>query len=173
LVAGISGPLVGAAIADALRRRDPQAYPHVAAGMSMLVTIPLAGIAAATVGPALYLSVFGEAFLGNASIGIIITLIVAAVAPEIRSTATAVALTSVHVIGDVISQPLIGWLSTVLQGASAVEAIWGPLRVVRIQPAQHLLVALTVVVIPGAIAAGFMFLLAAHSARHAMSVAIA
>ena len=164
-LAGITGPLVGVAIADALRRRDHRAYPHVAAGMSMLVPIPIVGIALARVGFPLSLSVFGEAFLGNASIGIIITLIVAAVAPEIRSTATAVALTAVHLMGDVISQPLIGWLSTALDRARSAVVIWHPLQLVGIVPAQHLLVALCVVVIPGAIAAGLMFLVVARMAR--------
>ena len=163
LLAGITGPLVGVAIANALRRRDHRAYPHVAAGMSMLVPIPIVGIALARVGFPLSLSVFGEAFLGNASIGIIITLIVAAVAPEIRSIATAVALTAVHLMGDVISQPLIGWLSTALDRARSAVVIWHPLHLVGIEPAQHLLVALCVVVIPGAIAAGVMFLIAAHA----------
>jgi MFS family permease len=169
-LAGITGPLVGVAIADAFRRRDHRAYPHVAAAMSMLVPIPIVGIALAHVGFPLSLSVFGEAFLGNASIGIIITLIVAAVAPEIRSTATAVALTAVHLMGDVISQPLIGWLSTALDRARSSVVIWHPLQLVGIVPAQHLLVALCLVVIPGAIAAGLMFLVVGRVARDLSSL---
>jgi MFS transporter, Spinster family, sphingosine-1-phosphate transporter len=173
LVAGIAGPLVGVAIADALKRRDPRAYPHVAAWMAMLVPIPVAGIAVASVGNNLTLSVFGEAFLGNASIGIIITLIVAVVAPEIRSTATALALTAVHLMGDIISQPLIGWLSTTLERARGAVAIWHPLGLVGIAPAQHLLVALCLVVIPGAIATGIMFLVAARAIRGTSILSIA
>jgi MFS transporter, Spinster family, sphingosine-1-phosphate transporter len=172
LVAGITGPLVGVAIADALKRRDLRAYPHVAAWVAMLVPIPVVGIALTPVGFPLGLSVFGEAFLGNASIGIIITLIVAAVAPEIRSTATAVALTAVHLMGDLISQPLVGWLSTALERARSTAAIWHPLELVGILPPQHLLVALCVVVIPGAIATGAMFLVAARAARDDFALSI-
>lgn len=162
LVAGICGPLIGAGIADLLKRRDPKAYLHVAAGTAALTVIPVLSIAMSVGRAPLFASVFGEAFLGNAAIGIIITLIVAAVTPEIRATATAVALTTVHLVGDIISQPLVGWISTALDRAGSASALWHALGVLGIAPTQHLLVALTAVVVPGALATGAMFLITAR-----------
>jgi MFS transporter, Spinster family, sphingosine-1-phosphate transporter len=167
-IAGIVGPLIGVAIADLLRRRDRNAYYHVAALMSALVTVPLMGVIASKAGLPLSGSVFGEALLGNASIGIILTLIVGAVAPEMRATATAVSLTSVHVIGDIVSIPLVGRLSTVLQHARSTDPIWGTFRTLGLDPSHHLSAALIGVTAFGALAAATMFLVAAQANTRAL-----
>ena len=163
LIAGIGGPLVGAAIADARRHRDPNAYAHVAAAMALLLIVPVFGIAVSAGRVPLFANVFGEAFIGNASVGIIMTLIVGAAAPEMRSVATAIALTTCHAVGDIPSIPLVGALSTALQRRSTDEAVWGPLRLLGITPDQHLAVALSAVVIPGAIATAVLFVVAARA----------
>ncbi len=163
LIAGICGPLVGAAIADARRRRDPNAYANVAAVMALLLTVPVLGITLSAARVPLFANVFGEAFIGNASVGIIMTLIVGAAAPEMRSIATAVALTACHLIGDIASIPLVGAASTALARIPSNETIWGPLRAFGITPDQHLAVALSVVVIPGAVATALLFIVAARA----------
>ncbi len=163
LIAGIGGPLVGATIADARRRRDVNAYAHVAAAMALLLTVPVFGIAVSAARVPLFANVFGEAFIGNASVGIIMTLIVGAAAPEMRSIATAIALTTCHAVGDIPSIPLVGALSTALQHRSTDEALWAPLRLLGITPDQHLAVALSAVVIPGAIATAVLFVVAARA----------
>jgi MFS transporter, Spinster family, sphingosine-1-phosphate transporter len=161
---GVLGPLIGVGIADFLRRRDRHAYYHVSALLALLVTLPLFGIAVSAGKVLLSGNVFAEAFLGNSSIGIIITLIVAAVSPEMRSTATAVALTSVHVIGDVVSIPLVGRISTTLEHNPTAAMIWKPAGVVGLGPSQHLLVALITVAIVGSLGTATMFLVAGRSA---------
>jgi len=168
-IGGIVGPLLGVLIADLLRRRDRNAYYHVAGLMSALVTVPLIGVIASTGGLPLSGSVFGEALLGNASIGIILTLIVGAVAPEMRSTATAVALTSVHVMGDIVSIPLVGSLSTALEHTRSTEPVWGAIRAIGLDPSYHLSVALISVTVFGALATATMFLIAARANRGAGS----
>jgi MFS family permease len=164
LVAGIMGPLIGAGIADRMRRTDARAYFHVAALAALLVTVPLAGLLASTNRLPVFASVFAQAFLGNASIGIIITLIVATVVPELRATATAVALTSVHLMGDVISQPLVGQLSVVLERLRPSAAVWTLLQPLGVTPDEHLVLALIVVTIPGALATAAFFMRAARAA---------
>jgi hypothetical protein len=164
LVGGLLGPLVGIGVADWLRRRDVRAYFHVAAVTSLLMIVPLVGIVLSVAWMPLFGNVFVEALLGNASIGIIITLIVATVAPELRSTATAVALTAVHLIGDVISQPLVGHVSTALEQAKAPAGrAWSWMSMLGLTEAQHLLAALVAVAVPGAIAASAMFVIAGHA----------
>jgi predicted MFS family arabinose efflux permease len=165
LVAGIGGPIAGALIADARKRRDPNAYAHVAAWMALLLTVPVFGIAVSAAKVPLFTSVFGEAFLGNAAVGIIMTLIVGAAAPEMRSTATAIALTACHAVGDIPSIWLVGVLSTALQRRAANGAMWASLRSLGLTPDQHLVVALATVVIPGAIATAVLFIVAARASQ--------
>jgi MFS family permease len=165
LAAGILGPLLGAVLADRMLRRNARAYFHVAALAAVLVTVPLVGIMGSTSRPVLFGNVFAEAFLGNASIGIIMTLIVATVVPELRATATAVALTSVHLMGDVISLPLVGHVSVALERSHPSAAIWTLLQPFQIAPDQHLAVALTAVAVPGSLVAAALFLCASQAAR--------
>jgi MFS transporter, Spinster family, sphingosine-1-phosphate transporter len=164
LAAGLLGPLIGAACADRLRRTNARAYFYVAALAALLVTIPLAGLLASTSRVFVFGNVFAQAFLGNASVGIIITLIVATVAPELRATATAVALTSVHLMGDVVSQPLVGKVSDVLQRSSPAATIWTVLQPLSVTSDQHLAVALVAVTIPGALVTAALFMRASRAA---------
>jgi hypothetical protein len=164
LAAGILGPLTGAVLADHMRRTNARAYFHVAALAALLVTVPLAGLMASTSRLPVFASVFAQAFLGNASIGIIITLIVATVVPELRATATAVALTSVHLMGDVISQPLVGKISDVLERLRPSAALWAFLQPIGVTRDEHLVVALIAVTIPGALATAGLFMRAARTA---------
>ena len=170
LAAGIAGPIIGAAIADARKRRDPNAYAHVAAAMALLLTLPVFGIAVSAQKLPLFANVFAEAFIGNATVGIIMVMIVSAVVPEIRSTATAVALTACHAVGDITSIPLVGVLSTALERRSTSEAIWGPLRFFAVGPNEHLAVALSAVVIPGAIVTAILFMVAARASTPSPAV---
>ena len=164
LAAGLLGPMIGAGFADRLRRTNAHAYFHVAALAALLVTIPLAGLLASTSRLFVFGNVFAQAFLGNASVGIIITLIVATVTPELRATATAVALTSVHLMGDVVSQPLVGKISDVLERSSPTAAIWTVLQPLRVTSDQHLAVALIAVTIPGALVTAALFMRASRAA---------
>jgi hypothetical protein len=89
---------------------------------------------------------------------------VATVVPELRATATAVALTSVHLMGDVISQPLVGQLSVVLERLRPSAAVWTLLQPLGVTPDEHLVLALIVVTIPGALATAAFFMRAARAA---------
>jgi MFS family permease len=171
LVGGIVGPLVGAATADYAARRDPQAYYHVSALCAALMSVPLIGIVFSSAHIPLFGSVLLEALIGNASIGLVVSLVIGIVAPELRSTAMAVLLTAVHVIGDVISQPLVGRVSTTLQHTARSHAVWRALEMLGLDPTQHLLVGLVSVGIPGAVFAGVLFGAASRAAVRATAPA--
>jgi MFS transporter, Spinster family, sphingosine-1-phosphate transporter len=155
MAAGLTGPLAGAFIANLFIKRTPGAYHYVSAAAGLLTALPLIIIVLAFNRPLLFTGVFLEAFLGNLSVGIAIAILVSVVLPELRATATAVMLTTVHVFGDVISQPLVGKLSTMMEGGhlAALPAALG------LGAEHHLSVALFVVATPAVIFAGIFYLL--------------
>ena len=106
-----------------------------------------------------------EALLGNLSVGLLFALVMDALVPEVRATATAVMLTVGHALGDVISQPLVGRISTSLEQLSTAAPFWAMLSPFGIGPSQHLAVALTMVTAPAALVTGLLYMAASRAAR--------
>jgi hypothetical protein len=98
-----------------------------------------------------------EALFGNAAPGLVMAVAMAQVGAEMRGTTTAILLTSMHLLGDFISWPLVGALSTWMS-AGKLTTLVGGARSLGIDPTHHLSIALVSVAVPVA-AAGFLFYL--------------
>jgi predicted MFS family arabinose efflux permease len=111
VVTGFVGTFAGGWLGDHLLRRSRQAYLWVS-GVATLLAAPLAWIVFVDPRPGVYLPavVLAELLL-FASTGPINSVIVNVVRPSERATAVALDILVIHVLGDVPSPPIIGWLS--------------------------------------------------------------
>lgn len=108
---GLAGTLLGGWLADRLRAHVRHADLWVC-GVSMLLAAPLVAIAVRAAAPTLYLpAIVGAELLLFLSTGPVNTAIVNAVAPQARARAMALSIVAIHLLGDVPSPPLIGWLA--------------------------------------------------------------
>jgi predicted MFS family arabinose efflux permease len=108
---GFLGTFAGGYLSDFLRRRLEQADLWVC-GISALAAAPVTLLVFTTWRPALYLVAMVVAqLLLFASTGPVNSAIVAAVAPSERASAVAISILTIHMLGDVLSPPLIGFLS--------------------------------------------------------------
>ncbi|HEX4627555.1 MAG TPA: MFS transporter, partial [Gemmatimonadales bacterium] len=108
---GFLGISLGGWIGDALLGRTKQAYLWVS-GIATLAAAPVALLALSSPRPVVYWSgiVVAEVLLFS-STGPINSAIVNVVAPEIRATAVAVSIFTIHVLGDVPSPAVLGAIS--------------------------------------------------------------
>ncbi len=110
-ITGVVGTLSGGWIADRLRGRMAHADLWVCA-TSMLLACPLVAVAILAEAPRLYMpSIAAAEILLFLSTGPVNTAIVEAVAPHVRARAMAASIVAIHLLGDVPSPPLIGWLA--------------------------------------------------------------
>ncbi len=111
VVTGFVGTFAGGWLGDLLLRRTRQAYLWLS-GVATLLAAPLAWVVFIDSRPAVYLPavVLAELLL-FASTGPINSAIVNEVSPGERATAVALSIFAIHVLGDVPSPPLIGWIS--------------------------------------------------------------
>ena len=111
VVTGFLGTYAGGWVGDYYLRKSRQAYLWVS-GIATLVAAPLTLVALAVGRPSVYWAaiVAAELFL-FASTGPINSAIVNVVAPEIRATAVALSIFTIHILGDVPSPSLVGALS--------------------------------------------------------------
>jgi len=117
---GFVGTFAGGWIGDRLLRLTRQAHLWVS-GIATLVAAPVALLALASGTPVVYWSAIAVAeILLFSSTGPINSVIVNAVAPEIRATAVAVSIFTIHVLGDVPSPTVVGAVSDASSLARAV-----------------------------------------------------
>ena len=167
-VAGLLGPLVGGLLGDLLAKRKPSAYYSISALSSLACIVPLLAIAMLSRGIPLFVALFGEIFLGNMSTGLVFAILVAIVIPGLRGTATAVILTVIHLLGDGISQPLIGWISTQLSVGSPLSGVLQRVGdALHVPAGSHLSLALVSVSLPATVMAAGLYALAAQRRNHA------
>jgi MFS family permease len=108
---GFLGTFAGGYLSDALRKKLEQADLWVC-GISTLAAAPIVLLAFTTWRPAFYLPALVIALLLLfASTGPVNAAIVAEVAPAERASAVAISILSIHLLGDVLSPPLIGFIS--------------------------------------------------------------
>jgi sugar phosphate permease len=161
---GLLGPLIGGFLGDALAKRRSLAYYWICSGSALACTVPLLAIATLHRGTPLFSAIFAEVFLGNISTGLVFAILVGIVIPGLRGTATAVILTVMHILGDGISQPLIGRVSAELAMGSPVtrplEWLGTALHIPA--PDHHLSLALIAITIPATLLASVLYLVAAY-----------
>jgi MFS family permease len=111
IATGFLGTFAGGYLADALRRRFRQADLWVS-GASALLAVPAILVVFTTWRPGLYLGalVFAQLML-FASTGPVNAAIVAEVPPAERASAVALSILTIHLLGDVPSPWLIGFIS--------------------------------------------------------------
>ena len=110
-VTGVVGTLAGGWIADRLRGRIAHADLWVCAG-SMVLACPLVAVAILAEAARLYMPAIAAAeLLLFVSTGPVNTAIVEAVEPSVRGRAMGASIVAIHLLGDVPSPPLIGWLA--------------------------------------------------------------
>jgi hypothetical protein len=120
VVTGFLGTFGGGWLGDALLPRSKQAYLWVS-GIATLAAAPLALLAFRAENHATILvSLFLAEILMFASTGPVNSAIVNVVAPEMRASAVALSILSIHLLGDVPSPPLIGKLSDLSNLGTAV-----------------------------------------------------
>jgi MFS family permease len=167
-VAGFVGPLLGGFLGNLLASRNSLGYYWICAISMIVSVVPVLGFAALTRGTLVFGTVFLEVLLGNMSIGLVMALLVSVVVPGLRATATAIMLTAVHVLGDGISVPLIGYISTALQEGRLLYLMKvGTL--IRVPETHTLSLALVCVVVPSAVVAGILYLVAMRSQPGALT----
>jgi MFS transporter, Spinster family, sphingosine-1-phosphate transporter len=161
LPSGIIGPLAGSFFADRLFKGTRRAYFGVCGISSLLMLIPLWSISATSARVPLFTAVFFQFIVAYMSTPLVLALVVTVVSPAIRSTATAVMLTTVHLLGDAISQPLVGRVSTSLENGTLsgglITALGG---FFQSGPNAHLTLAMMIVIAPAAVVSGLIYLVA-------------
>jgi MFS family permease len=111
VVTGLVGTLAGGWLGDYLLKYSRHSYLWIS-GIATLAAVPLAWVALVVRSPALYLSTLTAAeLLMFASTGPINSAIVNYVSPKERSSAIALSVLAIHLLGDVPSPALIGAVS--------------------------------------------------------------
>ena len=111
VLTGLFGTYVGGVLGDRLLKRTKHAYLWIS-GISTLIAAPFVFLALTLESRPLYLAaiVVGELFL-FASTGPVNSAIVNSVRPNQRVAAVALSIFTIHLLGDVPSPPLIGWIA--------------------------------------------------------------
>ena len=110
-VAGGIGTLAGGFGGDWLFRRTPRAHLWIS-GLGVALALPFAAAAIFAAQPVLYKTcLFAAVFLLFLNPGLLNTLIVSVAGPSRRAIAIACNIIVIHIIGDVPSPFLIGWLA--------------------------------------------------------------
>ncbi len=110
-VAGGVGTLAGGFGGDWFFRRTPRAHLWVS-GLGVALAVPFAAVMIFAAEPAIYKTcLFAAVFLLFLNPGLLNALIVSVAGPSRRAIAVACNIIVIHIIGDVPSPFLIGWLA--------------------------------------------------------------
>ncbi|MBI4644799.1 MAG: hypothetical protein HY743_13975 [Deltaproteobacteria bacterium] len=110
-VAGGLGILTGGFLGDRLLTYTLKA-PLLVSGLGVALAIPLAGLAIFATAPSLYIpGLVGAIFLLFLNPGVLTAVVVSVAGPLRRAQAVALNIVVIHLVGDVPSPFLIGWLA--------------------------------------------------------------
>jgi MFS family permease len=109
VVAGFTSTLFGGWLGDALRPRFPGSY-FLVSGCGMLLGFPCTIAMLYTPFPAAWIFVFLAIFFLFMNTGPSNTALANVTPPPMRATAFALNILVIHLLGDAISPPLIGWI---------------------------------------------------------------
>ncbi|HMA03694.1 MAG: spinster family MFS transporter [Gemmatimonas sp.] len=125
VVTGLVGALGGGWIGDRMLRRNREAYLWLS-GVTTLLAAPLAWIALTTADTTVYLvTLFAAELLIFTCTAPINSKLISLVPPGMRAAAMALCICTIHVLGDVPSPTLIGWISdrsSIQQGVLVIPA---------------------------------------------------
>jgi MFS family permease len=110
LINGIGATLLGGWIGDRLLKRYYGAY-YSFSGIAMLIAVPFMVAAIYATGAVMFPAMFVAVFFVLVGTGPTNAALVNSVSASIRSTALAVNVFVIHLLGDAFSPPLIGWIS--------------------------------------------------------------
>ncbi|MGC4030655.1 MAG: MFS transporter [Tepidisphaeraceae bacterium] len=110
VVAGLVATLLGGWLGDKLRNRFSGSYFLVSGG-GMLVSFPLFLLALVTPFPACWALLFLTVFFLFLNTGPTNAIIANVTAPSVRATAFAANIFVIHLLGDAISPPIIGYIA--------------------------------------------------------------
>jgi MFS family permease len=116
VVAGIMGTLAGGWLGDRLRSRIPGSYFFIS-GFGMLLGFPLLLVVLWTPFPIAWPFVFLAEFCLFFNTGPANTILANVTHPSIRASAFAISILIIHLLGDVISPPLMALVKTVTDGS--------------------------------------------------------
>ena len=123
ILTGLIGIALGGWLSDKLLKVTQQSYLWVS-GVATLIAAPLALVGLTSATPAVYWTAIVLAqLLLFSSTGPINSAIVNVVAPEIRATAVAMSIFTIHILGDVPSPTIVGALSDARSLGEAVLII--------------------------------------------------
>jgi MFS family permease len=110
-LAGGLGTLMGGILGDRLLRRTLSA-PLWVSGLGVVLALPLAALAIFAPQPQLYIpALVGAIFLLFLNPGVLTSVVVSVAGPRRRAQAVALNIVVIHLVGDVPSPFLIGWVS--------------------------------------------------------------
>lgn len=144
-LAGLIGTLVGGWIGDQLMKVTKSGYFILCGISAALAAIPLT-ITLASPNPQVFFpAIFTTVlllFLGNGPVN---AIIINSVAPSLRSTAVATSILAIHLLGDALSQPLVGKISTVLEEQAQLPGFISTIAgLVGLTQKEHLGIALLI-----------------------------
>ena len=114
-VAGLISTLMGGWAGDKLRSRYPGSY-FLVSGWGMIVALPFFVAALFVPFPAAWFFIFVTEFCVFFNTGPSNTILANVTQPAVRASAFALNIFIIHALGDVISPPLIGWISDMTGG---------------------------------------------------------
>src|SRR4029077_3796064 len=115
VVSGISATLLGGLVADRLSARFPGAY-FLVSGTAMLLGFPCFLLVLVTPFPWAWVLIFLAEFCLFFNTGPTNTIVANVTHPAVRSSAYALNIFVIHLLGDAISPPLIGTLTGLAKG---------------------------------------------------------
>ena len=115
VLAGISATLIGGWLGDRLRGRWSGSY-FLVSGVGMLVGTPLLLLMLITPFPAAWALIFLAEFCLLLNTGPANAVLANVTQPSIRASAFAINIFLIHLLGDAISPPLVGWITGLAGG---------------------------------------------------------
>jgi MFS transporter, Spinster family, sphingosine-1-phosphate transporter len=156
---GVVGTLAGGWIGDQLLRRYRSGYFLLCGVSSVLAITPLLIVLITMQQKVLFPTVFIAVFLLFLGNGPINAIIVNSVPSDLRSTAIATTTLAIHFLGDALSQPLIGTISTWLANQPQWPALVANLAaLLGVTPQQSLTMAMLITPVALLVAAVCFFL---------------
>lgn len=156
---GLIGSLMGGWLGDRLIKKIKGGY-YIICGVSAALsaiplTITLSSPDPKVFFPAIFVTVF-LFFLGNAPVNAIIVSVVPA---SIRATAVATTILAIHVLGDAVSQPLVGIISTSITKQGEIPSLFAPIvSTLGLTTKQSLAIAMLITPISLVLAGAFYML---------------